>query len=218
MKKKKTQKYGIAKTILTKKHNKTKQNKTNKEKPTRGITIPGIKLHYRAVVIKTTWYCHKNRHVDHQNWTKDADINQTYEYLICDEEAKNTYWTKDSILDPYLPPCTKPKFKCIKDRNIKTKYTETVEEKGRNSFELIGTGSFLNRTLLTQALRPTINKWCRINLEASGWQRTPSFEQSGSLQDQKRFLPTYTSDRRLIVIYIISNISQKYSYQENNQI
>lgn len=61
---------------------------------------------------------------------------------------------------------------------------------------------------LTQALRPTINKWCRINLEASGWQRTPSFEQSGSLQDQKRFLPTYTSDRRLIVIYIISNISQ----------
>lgn len=68
MKKKKTQKYRIAKTILTKnitKRNKTKQ--TNKEKPTRGITIPEIKLHYRAVVIKTTWYCHKNRHVDHQN-------------------------------------------------------------------------------------------------------------------------------------------------------
>jgi hypothetical protein len=57
-------------------------------------------------------------------------------------------------IDSYLLPCTKFKFKCIKDLNIKPGTLNLVEEKVVKSLELIGTGgNFLNRTSMAHALR-----------------------------------------------------------------
>jgi hypothetical protein len=87
-----------------------------------GITVPYFKLYYRAIVIKTARYWHKNRYEDQWYSIQDPDMNpHSYVQLIFDKCAKNI-WRKDSLyikccyenwisafrklkLDPCLSPC-----------------------------------------------------------------------------------------------------------------
>jgi hypothetical protein len=138
------QKPRIAKTIL------------NNKRTLGGITIPELKLYYRAIAIKTTWYWYRNRHVDQWNGIEDPKINpQIYRNLIFDKEAKTLQWKNKSTfnkwcwsnwistcrrmkIDPYLSPCMKLKSNLIKDLNMKPESLNLIEKKVGNTLELTG--------------------------------------------------------------------------------
>ena len=61
-------------------------------------------------------------------------------------------------IDSYPPIFTKLKSKWIKNLNIKLDTLSMVEMKVGKSLERTGTGDFLNRTQIVQALRSTLNK------------------------------------------------------------
>ena len=153
-----------------------------------GITWLDIKLYYKATVIKTVWYRHKNRHIDQWNRAESPEVNPSlYGQLIFDKGSRSIQWSKNSLFDKRcweiwtatckkmkldnhsrptitihknnLIPYTKINSKWIKDLNKSHDTINVLEENiGRKISDILRSNIFSDMSLRSRDIKERVNK------------------------------------------------------------
>ena len=188
-----------------------------KKNKAEGITIPDIKLYYKATVIKTAWYWLKNRHIDQWNRTESPEINPSvYGHLIFEKGARSIKWHKNSLFnkwcweiwtamckklkhDHQLTSCTKINSRWIKDLNISHNTIKVLEENiGRKISDIPCSNIVTDMSPKARDIKERINKWDLIKITSFCMAKENSIKTKREPTIWENIFANHTSDKGLV--------------------
>ena len=139
--------------------------------------MPDFKLHYQAVIIKTVWSWHNNRHIAPWNRKENPEMGpQPWSQLTLNKAEKNIQckkhwenWTaacRRMKRDHSLTPDTKINSKWMKDLNVRQESIKILEENtGSNLHDLSRSNFLLDTSPKARETKAKMSYWDFIKIK-----------------------------------------------------